>query len=86
MKKVLVVLVLALAYFIIDMPVNYTVQVDGVETTVLLADGGCSDYYKDEDGVFKKKGAKGVPEPTILMLVVAGMAGVGLYRKFGGKR
>ena len=86
MNKILVVLVLALAFLVIDMPVNYTVQVDGVETPVMLADGGCSDYYKDEDGVYKKKDAKGVPEPTVLMLIAAGMAGVGLYRKFGGKR
>ena len=87
MNKIFVVLILGLALLIIDMPFNYKVNVDGVETTVILADGGCSNYYKDDFGYHKKKdNAQGVSEPIVLVLIAAGMAGVGLYRKFGGKR
>ena len=79
MSKIITLLVILTLIFLLDVPGHYTVTIDGVETAVLRADGGCSDYYRDESGIFRK-GSRSVYEPSLLILLLSGVAGVVAYR------
>ena len=79
MVKIITISLILVSVFLLDVPCHYTVTIDGVETAVLRADGGCSDYYRDESGIFRK-GSRSVSEPSLLILLLAGVAGVVAYR------
>ena len=79
MVKIITISLILVSVFLLDVPCHYTVTIDGVETAVLRADGGCSDYYRDESGIFRKS-SRSVSEPSLLILLLAGVAGVVAYR------
>lgn len=79
MIRIITISLILVSVFLLDVPCHYTVSIDGVETAVLRADGGCSDYSLDESGIFRK-GSRSVSEPSLLILLIAGVAGVVAYR------
>lgn len=73
-------LVLILFVFIMSLFFNVSYDIP-YNDTMQYAGPGC-EMHKDYRHGDKKEDAKGVPEPSILLLLAAGILGFGAYRKF----